>query len=155
MALQIQNSLKRSKRKLSIFLDFPDSSSLSQFDEVIGVYAKHHKCSLPKDKVYSFRELVPQWKENLVVDYKRSDLEVFLDVAKLDLFEPKKHRGWHLAFHLWLTMGLGDCEKFNDCLQQSFPKIYCGNESASKSKRINTASPAGRAGRRPGVQGYH
>src|SRR3984885_10068589 len=30
MALQIQQDLKRSKRKLSIFLDLPDSSSLSQ-----------------------------------------------------------------------------------------------------------------------------
>jgi hypothetical protein len=85
------------------------------FDEVIEVFAQHHECSL------GFRELVPQWKENLVVNYKRSDLEVFLDVAKLDLFESKKHGGLHVAFRLWLAMGLGDREKFNDCLQQSFP----------------------------------
>ena len=94
------------------------------FDNVIEVYTKYYKCSLPKDKVYGFRELVPQWKENLVVDYKRSDLEVFLDVVKLDLFEPKKHGGWHVAFHLWSAMGLGDSEKFNDCLRQSFPEVY-------------------------------
>ena len=44
-----------------------------------------------KDKVYGFRELVPQWKNRLIVNYERSDLEVFVDVAKLDLFEPKEH----------------------------------------------------------------
>lgn len=101
-----------------------ERGDVAMLDEVIGVYAQHHKCSLPKDKVYGFRELVPQWKENLVVDYKRSDLEVFLDVAKLDLFEPKKHGGWHVAFNLWSAMGLGDREKFNDCLRQSFPEVY-------------------------------
>src|SRR5256885_6844270 len=110
-------------------IEMSERGDVAMFDEVIGVYAKHHECSLPKDKVYGFRELVPQWKENLVVDYKRSDLEVFLDVAKLDLFEPKKHGGWYLAFRLWLAMGLGDREKFNDCLRQSFPEIYRGNES--------------------------
>src|SRR6266480_5129524 len=101
-----------------------ERGDVAMLDEVIGVYAQHHECSLPKDKVYGFRELVPQWKENLVVDYGRSNLEVFLDVAKLDLFEPKKHGGWHVAFHLWSAMGLGDREKFNDCLRQSFPEVY-------------------------------
>ena len=101
---------------------------VAMFDEVIKVYAQHYKCSLLKDRVYSFCELVPQWKENLVVNYKRSNLEVFLDVAKLDLFELKKHRGWRVAFRLWLAIGLGDREKFNDCLRQSFPEVYCGNE---------------------------
>lgn len=105
-----------------------ERGDVAMFDEVIEVYAQHHECSLPKDKVYGFRELVPQWKEKLVVNYKRSNLEVFLDVAKLDLFEPKKHGGWHVAFRLWLAMGLGDRERFNDCLRQSFPEVYCGNE---------------------------
>lgn len=100
-------SIKMSKR-----------GDVATLDEVIEVYAQHQECRLPKDKVYGFRELVPQWKENLVVDYKRSDLEVFLDVAKLDLFEPKMHGGPRVAFRLWSAMGLGDSEeKFNDCLQ--------------------------------------
>jgi hypothetical protein len=98
-----------------------ERADVAMFDEVIKVFAQHHECSRPKDKVYGFRELVPQWKEHLVVNYKQSDLEVFLDVAKLDLFESKKHGGLHIAFHLWLAMGLGDREKFNDSLQQSFP----------------------------------
>jgi hypothetical protein len=98
-----------------------ERADVAMFDEVIKVFAQHHECSRPKDKVYGFRELVPQWKEHLVVNYKQSDLEVFLDVAKLDLFESKKHGGLHVAFRLWLAMGLGDREKFNDCLQQSFP----------------------------------
>ena len=34
-----------------------------------------------------------------------------LDDAKLDLVEPKKHGGWHVAFLLWSGMGLGDREK--------------------------------------------
>jgi hypothetical protein len=70
-------------------IEMSERGDVAMFDEVIGVYAKHHECSLPKDKVYRFRELVPQWKENLVVDYKRSDLEVFLDVAKLDFHNQK------------------------------------------------------------------
>jgi len=70
-----------------------ERADVAMFDEVIKVFAQHHECSRPKDKVYGFRELVPQWKENLVVNYKQSDLEVFLDVAKLDLFESKKHGG--------------------------------------------------------------
>jgi len=102
-----------------ISIKMSERGDVAMLDEVIGVYARHHECSLPKDKVYGFRELVPQWKENLVVDYKRSNLEIFLDVANLDLFEPKKHGGWHVAFHLWSAMGLGDSEKFNDCLRQS------------------------------------
>lgn len=105
-----------------------ERGDVAMWDEVIRISAQHHECSLPKDKVYGFRELVPQWKENLVVDYKRSNLEVFLDVAKLDLFEPKKHGGWNVAFHLWSAMGLGDRDKFNDCLRQSFPRPICGNE---------------------------
>ena len=105
-----------------------EQGDVAMFDEVIKVYAQHHECSLPKDRVYGFYELVPQWKENLVVNYKRSNLEVFLGVAKLDLFKPKKHGGRHVAFRLWLAMGLGDHKKFNDCLQQSFPEVYCGNE---------------------------
>jgi hypothetical protein len=89
-----------------INIEMSERGDVAMFDEVIGVYAQHRECSLPKDKVYGFRELVPQWKENLVVNYKRSDLEVFLDVAKLDLFEPKKHGGWHVAFRLWVAMGV-------------------------------------------------
>lgn len=48
--------------------------------------------------------------------YNQSDLEVFLDVAKLDLLEPNKHGGWHLAFHLWMILSLRDREKLNDYL---------------------------------------
>ena len=103
--------------------EMSERGDVAIFDEVIGIYAQHHECSCPKDKVYGFRELVPQWRENLVVDYARSDLEVFLDVTKLDLFEPKKHGGWRVAFCLWLAMGLGDFEKFKDSLRQSYPEI--------------------------------
>lgn len=35
-----------------------ERGDVAMFDEVIGVYAQHHECSLPKDKVYGFRELV-------------------------------------------------------------------------------------------------
>jgi hypothetical protein len=105
-----------------------ERGDVAKLDEVIKVFAQHHECSLPKDKVYGFRELVVQWKESLVVNYERSDLEVFLDVAKLDLFKSEKHGGLHVALDLWLAMGLGDREKFNDCLRQSFPWVYCGKE---------------------------
>lgn len=94
-----------------------DRGSVAYLDEVIEVYAQHHECSLPKDKVYGFYELVPEWKEKLVVNYNQSDLDVFLDVAKLGLFEPSKHGGWQIAFHLWSAMKLGDRTKFNNCLR--------------------------------------
>ena len=92
-------------------------------DEAIVVFAQHHNSSSLKDKVYGFRELIPQWKENLVVDYKRSDLDVFLDVAKLGLFEAKEHRGWRVAFELWSVMKLEDDEKFNDYIRHYFPDV--------------------------------
>jgi len=113
-------------------IEMSERGDVAMLDEVIGIYAQHHECKLPIDKVYGFRELVPQWKENLVVDYKQSDLEVFLDVAKLDLFEPKKHGGLHVAFRLWSAMELGDREKFNNCLRQSFPEIYRGMNQGFK-----------------------
>lgn len=62
-------------------------------DEVVTIYAKYHGCSCPKDKVYGFRELVPQ----LVVDYRKTNLEVFLDVARLGSFEPEEHGGWYVS----------------------------------------------------------
>lgn len=101
-----------------------ERGDVAMLDEVVGVYARHHECSCLKDRVYGFHELVSQWKENLVVDYKRSDLEIFLDVAKLDLFVPEKHGGRHVALWLWSAMKLGDSEKFNDCLRKSFPEVY-------------------------------
>ncbi|KAI9775913.1 MAG: hypothetical protein M1839_000702 [Geoglossum umbratile] len=118
-------------------IETSERGDVAMLDEVIGIYAQHHECKLPIDKVYGFRELVPQWKESLVVDYKRSDLEVFLDVAKLDLFEPKKHGGLHVAFRLWSAMGLGDREKFNDCLRQSFPEVYRGMNHGLEIKTHN------------------
>ncbi|KAI9865353.1 MAG: hypothetical protein M1813_002242 [Trichoglossum hirsutum] len=118
-------------------IEMSERGDVAMLDEVIGIYAQHHECKFPIDKIYGFRELVPQWKENLVVDYKRSDLEVFLDVAKLDLFEPKKHGGLHVAFRLWSAMGLGDREKFNDCLRQSFPEIYRGMNHGFEIKTHN------------------
>ena len=71
---------------------------VAMFDKVIEVFAQYHNCRRPKDNVYGFRKLVPQWKDNLVVNYERFNLEVFLEVAKLDLFNLKRHRGLHVAF---------------------------------------------------------
>ena len=31
-----------------------ERSDVAMFDEVIEVFAQHHECSLPKDKVYGF-----------------------------------------------------------------------------------------------------
>jgi hypothetical protein len=58
-----------------------------------------------------------------VVDYTWSDLEVFLDVVKLDLLKPKKAQGMASSILFVASIGLRDREKFNDCLQQSFPKV--------------------------------
>src|SRR6266480_7325113 len=45
MALQIQKNLKKSKRKLSIFLDLPDSSFSSQNPSISTLAAKKKKIS--------------------------------------------------------------------------------------------------------------
>jgi hypothetical protein len=103
--------------------EMSERGDVAVLDKVITIYAQHHECKCLKDKVYGFRELVPQWKENLVVNYKGSNLEIYLGVATLDLFEPKKHGKEHIAFRLWLAMELGDYEKFEDCPRQSFPEI--------------------------------
>jgi hypothetical protein len=39
-------------------IEISERGDVAMFDEVIGVYAKYHECSLLKDKVYGFRELV-------------------------------------------------------------------------------------------------
>lgn len=91
---------------------------VATFDEVIDVFAEHHECSNPKDKVYGFRELISQQKGSLEVNYNQPDLQVFLDIAKLDLLELTKHGGSHAASRLWSAMGLGDREKLNDFLQK-------------------------------------
>jgi hypothetical protein len=93
------------------------------FDEALRVYV-HHGCNCPKDKVYGLRELIPQWNKKLVVDYEKSVLDVFLDAARCGLFEQRKLGGLHVAFGLWSEMGLGDREKFNDCVRLHFPDVY-------------------------------
>lgn len=100
-----------------ISIKMSENGDVAMLDEVIKIYAQHHECSWLKDKVYGFRELIPKWKEKLVVDYKKSDLEVFLDVARLGLFDSKQHGGRYVAFRLWSAMGL-DSESFNDCARQ-------------------------------------
>ena len=67
MALQIQNSLKRSKRKLSIFLDFPDSSSLSQ-NPSISIPAEKKK------KLSSFSQSQPTQDIQNIPIYSESSL---------------------------------------------------------------------------------
>jgi hypothetical protein len=103
-----------------ITIEVSQREDVAMLDKVVEIYAQHHECSLPKDKVYGFLELVPQWKENLVVDYERSDLEVFLDVVRLNLIG---QWGWHVALHLWSAMGLGDSEMFTSCIQHYLPEV--------------------------------
>jgi hypothetical protein len=65
-------------------IELPERCDVAMLDEAIEIYAQHHGCRDLKDKVHGFFELVPQWKDNLVVRYERSDKEVFLDVTRLD-----------------------------------------------------------------------
>ncbi|ETI26153.1 hypothetical protein G647_02930 [Cladophialophora carrionii CBS 160.54] len=104
-------------------VEMSEQGDVAEIDEVVEVYARHQCCD-PKDKVYGLRELVKEWREKLKPEYKKSVLEVFLDVARLDLFKQEKNGGLHVAFGLWSEMGLGGREKFNDCLRQHFPEIY-------------------------------
>jgi len=100
-----------------------ERSDVAMLDEVIEIYARHHECYCLKDKVYGFRELRIQWRESLIVDYTQSTKRVFLDVAKLDLLDQRKHGGIDVAFHLWEAMELGDRAEFNSCMQQHFQRL--------------------------------
>lgn len=60
---------------------------------MIELYAQHHKCTDHRDRVYGLRDLVLQRKDSLVVNHSKSDLDVFLDVARLDLLDSKSTRG--------------------------------------------------------------
>lgn len=74
---------------------------VAMFDEVVKIYARH-ECKDPRDTVYGFLELIPPWKEKLVVGYEnKSTLKVFVDAARLGLLERKLHGGLHVAFCLW------------------------------------------------------
>jgi hypothetical protein len=106
----------------------PGTGDDAMLDEVIMIYAKYHECSCPKDKIYGFRELVSQWKEKLLVDYKKSKLEVFLDVARLGLFDPKQYGGRHVAACLWEAMNLDETEDFSDYVRQHLPEVDLKNE---------------------------
>ena len=103
----------------------PERGDVAMLDEVVQLYAQYHECTDSKDKAYRFRELVPQWKNNLVVDYTKSTSDVFVDVAKLNLFKARAHRGMHIALCLWSAMGLGDRQDrkgFDDFLRQRLPQ---------------------------------
>ncbi|OCT48981.1 hypothetical protein CLCR_04936 [Cladophialophora carrionii] len=120
---EILRSERAAEPPHSMVVEMSEQGDVAKIDEVVEVYARH-KCSDPKDKVYGLRELVEEWRKKLTPYYKKSVLEVFLDVARLDLFKQENHGGVHVAFRLWSEMGLGDREKFNDCLRQHFPEIY-------------------------------
>ena len=92
---------------------------VATLQEVIEIYAGDHLCADPKDRVYGFRTLVRQWKD-LVVNYEQSVLEVFLDAAKPELFDPAVGGGSYLAFRLFSAMGLGSRKTFDELL----PCIY-------------------------------
>jgi hypothetical protein len=96
-----------------------ERGNIGHFDEVLRVYAQHI-CKCPKDKVYAFRELVQIWKDDLVPNYSKSDLEVFLDATRLGVLDPCKHGGRNVTFLLWSAMGLGGREEFNTCLSENF-----------------------------------
>jgi hypothetical protein len=42
-----------------IGIKMSERGNITIFDEVIEVFAQYHEYSLPKDKVYGFRKLVP------------------------------------------------------------------------------------------------
>ena len=55
-----------------------ERGDVANLNEVITLYAQHHECGCPEDKVYGFRELVPGWKD-LKVNYKHLNREVLLE----------------------------------------------------------------------------
>jgi hypothetical protein len=79
MALQIQQNLKRSKRKLSIFLDLPDSSSLSQNPSI----------STPAEKK---KKVIPIYSESSLSGDSESEIrtqksQLFIKIPKKTSFD--------------------------------------------------------------------
>jgi hypothetical protein len=108
-----------------VSVGLPERGDVAMLDEVVQIYAQYHECTDSRDKAYGFRELVPQWKDDLVVDYSKSTSDVFVDVAKLDLFKARAHGGTHVAFRLWSAMGLGNQEDrkgFDEFVRQRLPQ---------------------------------
>ncbi|KAF2994066.1 hypothetical protein E8E13_002425 [Curvularia kusanoi] len=116
----------------------PDQGDIMMLDEAIELYGQHHKCKDQRDEVYGLRELVPQWKHNLIVDYSRSVLDVFLDVARLDFLNSEAHGGWHVAFTLWSAMNLGpDQDGFNECIRRRLSEDFCTVRGTASLQRRN------------------
>lgn len=119
----LQSGNEEIESRAVVLMKMSERGDVAMFDEVIGLYAQNH-CKHLRDKVYAFRELVPQWRENVVVDYdKKSDLEVFQDVVRLGLLKQQKHGGGHVAFWLWSAMNLGDRSEFDSFLREHLPEI--------------------------------
>jgi len=89
MGLQIQGDLRRSKRKLSVFLDLPDSSLLSQ-NSLVSIPAEKKK------KISSFSQSQPTQRMQDFSIYSESplsdDSESVLEIPKCQVFVeiPKK-----------------------------------------------------------------
>ena len=93
MDLQIQGNIRKSKRKLSIFLDFPDSSSLSQNPSISTPAEKKKKLSsffqsqptqdIQDIPIYS-ESSIPEESESAI---KTQNSHIFIEIPKKTSFD--------------------------------------------------------------------
>lgn len=66
--------------------NFRGNSSLRYpLGSLFGLF-RYNKCTNPRDKVYGFHQLLPNFRL-LPVDYSKSTLEIFMDVLRMGLFD--------------------------------------------------------------------
>jgi hypothetical protein len=93
MALQIQQDLKRSKRKLSIFLDLPDSSSLSQNPSISTPAEKKKKVSFfSQSQPTQDIQNIPIYSESSLSGDSESEIrtqksQLFVEIPKKTSFD--------------------------------------------------------------------
>jgi hypothetical protein len=99
-----------------------------------------HKCSDPRNKVYGLLVLLPSITQPILVDYTRSYVDVFMDVAMVTLFEGKnlnvlshvssQHAGWRNGFSgpSWLPTYQSMRQPFPSCSRESW-KFRAGGET--------------------------
>ena len=71
-----------------------------QLDKIVGRYSVH-ECQDPRDKVYGFLGMVPDWQRP-VVDYAKSPRQVFLDVIPIVLTTYWKNKPTEVIYNVRL-----------------------------------------------------
>jgi hypothetical protein len=114
MALQIQQNLKRSKRKLSIILDLPDSSSLSQNPSISTSAEKKKKVSFfSQSQLTQNIQNIPIYSESSLSGDSESEIrtqksQLFVEIPKKTSFDLSQYSELSSSVYSRTPLGLKD-----------------------------------------------